>query len=539
MNETEVGPLSRRNFLATMSAGALAVSSGTVAPWQRDPAPTATTDAGVVRGTLSPAGVAVFRGVPYAASTEGRNRFRPPAPVTPWTGVRDALEPGAIAPQNDDDRMGLFARYRQGEDCLNLNVWTPALDGAKRPVVVFMHGGGFTTGAGSLGLYDGTILAKAHDVVVVTINYRLGILGFPPFQLHGSDVSSNLGVLDAMAALGWVQRNIAAFGGDPARVLQCGQSAGAMISAALGVIAEAAPLYQRAAPFSMQALVTLDRERQARFTHEVLAALGLGPKALPTLASLPVADLLRAQDVVRAQGIAAIDPEDQMRWPFSFNHDDVTFRDDPATSIAKGRYRHVPTLIGATTEELLLSPAQERANPTARARLAKDGYLAALGTHIGAERATSIWSTYRAEYPDASELDVAGLMETDRLYRIPALRIAESLAPRHRSWSYAMAYRGTGPVFKGAHHAIDLPFWFGALRYPQVAAIFLGHEATPEETALSGAMQRTLVDFARDGRADWAPYDAIRRTTKRFNLAITVESDPQGATRKSWEGLVR
>ncbi len=525
---------SRRDFLAVVGAvaAAPAVLRGV------EPDTVAATAAGSVRGAVNSLGVLTFKGIPYAASTEGSGRFRPAAMMVPWTGVRDATQPGPIAPQNDDDRLGAYARFSQTEDCLNLNVWTPALDGARRPVIVFMHGGGFTTGSGSLGLYDGSILAKSHDVVVVTINYRLGIFGFPPFQFHGPDVSSNLGLLDAVAALTWVNANIAGFGGDPSRVLQCGQSAGAMISAALGVVPAARGLYQRAAPMSLQYLVTVDRERQTRYTGEILTALGLGGSDLPKLATLPVADLLKAQDVVRTKGLAAPSPDDQMRWPFMLNHDDVLFGDDPCLAIRKGRYRDVPTLVGATTEELMISPAQERANPTARARLAKDVFLPGLAGQVGNAKADQVWATYRAEYPEASDIDLAGLIGTDQLYRVPAVRVAEAQARHRTAWSYAVAYRGTGPVFHGAHHAIDLPFWFGTLKYPPVAAIFLGHPATEQEQALSAEMQRTLAGFARTGTAGWPAYDTRTRTTRIFDLETTTEPDPRSATRRIWDGLV-
>jgi para-nitrobenzyl esterase len=434
--------------------------------------------------------------------------------------------------------MGAYARYPQSEDCLNLNIWTPAADGGKRPVIMFMHGGGFSTGSGSLGLYDGSSLARRGDVVVVTINYRIGLLGFPPFQIHGESVSNNLGVLDAIAALAWIRENIAGFGGDPHRVLQCGQSAGAMISAALGVVPAARGLYHRAAPMSLQYLVTVDRERQARYTREILDALGLGLGDLKRLQTLPVKALLEAQGVVRGQGYAAPDPEDQKRWPFMLNHDDLVFKDDPCNLIRRGKYADIPTMAGATTEELLLSPAQERANPTSRERARKEACLPNLAQQVGAERAEQIWTLYASEYPQYSDVDICGQISTDQLYRVPALRIAEALAKRGRGWSYAVAYRGTGPFFSNAHHAIDLPFWFGTLIYPPVADIFLGHPATEAELALSAAMQSSLTTFARDGRADWPSYDTRTRQTMIFDLERKVVSDPAPATRRIWDGIV-
>ncbi len=527
--------LTRRDFLAVVGAA----TSAPVFLRGAAPDPVAVTTGGSVRGAINSAGVVAFRGVPFAASTAGPGRFRPPAPVPGWSGIRDTLAAGPIAPQNDDDRMGLLARYTQSEDCLNLNIWTPALDDTRRPVIVFMHGGGFTTGSGSLGLYDGSILARAHDVVVVTINYRLGIFGFPPFQLHGPEVSANLGLEDAIAALQWVKANIAAFGGDPDRVLQCGQSAGGMLSATMGVVPAARGLYQRAVPMSLQYLVTVDRDRQARYTAEILAALGIARGDLRRLADLPMAALLEAQGVVRAKGLAAANPEDQIRWPFMLNHDDIVLGEDPCVAIGKGRYRDVPTLVGATTEELMLSPAQERANPTARARLAKDVFLAGLRGQIGAGKTDAVWSAYRTEYPDKSDIDLAGLISTDQLYRIPAVRLAEAQG-RHpgRAWAYQVGYRGTGPVFHGAHHAIDLPFWFGTIKYPPVAAIFLGHDATELELTLAAEMQRTLATFARSGMAEWPVYELRTRQTRMFDLESRTVADPRPATRKVWDGVV-
>ncbi|MEO8450198.1 MAG: carboxylesterase family protein [Gemmatimonadota bacterium] len=524
---------SRRDFLASVAALAaihprllLAAKEG----------PVARTAYGSVQGTVNQLGVVAFKGVPFAATTGGANRFHPPIPPAPWTGVREAANPGPISPQNDDDKIGAYAKYTQSEDCLNLNIWTPAADGGRRPVIMFMHGGGFTTGSGSLGLYDGSILAKAHEVVVVTINYRLGLLGFPPFQLHGAGISNNLGLLDSIAALKWIRENISGFGGDPSRVLQCGQSAGAMISAGLGVLPAASGLYQRAVPMSAQYLVTVDRDRQARYTRELLDALGLGPKDAARLQSLPVADLLRAQGTVREKGLAAPGIEDQKRWPFMLNRDDVVFRDEPCELIKRGKYADVATLVGATTEELLLSPAQEKANPTARERSLKSACLGGLTAQLGTERAGRIWDLYAAEYPMATEVDICGMIGTDQLYRMPAIRIAE--ARPGRSWSYAAAYRGTGPFFTGAHHAIDLPFWFGTLAYPQLAGFFLGHPATEAELALSSLMQKTLAGFARDGRAPWPKYDLTHRPTMVFDLESKVVNDPASATRAIWDGIV-
>jgi para-nitrobenzyl esterase len=532
--------ISRRVFITGAAGAALTAwkPSGLLRAFGGAAGPIVKTANGTVQGAVDHAGMLVFKGVPYAGPTGGDNRFRPPAAVLPSTGVRDATAFGPICPQNDDDKMGMYAAFRQDEDCLNLNIWTPAADNAKRPVLVFMHGGGFSTGTGGSSLYEGSSLAKSQDIVVVTINYRLGILGWPPFQIYGPEVTNNLGLADCIAALKWIRENIGAFGGDPHNVTQSGQSAGAMLSAALGTVAQAKGLFDRAVPISMQTLVASDPERQARNTSKVLSQLGLPSSDLAKLKSLPVADLLKAQKTVRDAGVAAPAMADQLRWPFMFNIDGVFFKEDPCDVIKHGGYADVPTMIGSTTEELVIVPVQINANPTAKARAMKAMALPALKAEVGAERAQKIWDAYAAEMPNAPETEISGMIGTDWSYRVPAIRIAEAEAKHDRAWMYAFAYQGKGPYFTNAHHALDLPFWFGTLVYPKAAALFLGHDANEKELELSNAMQRALGSFARNGRPDWPAYNLKSRETMIFNLASKVASNPRSDARKLWDGIV-
>ena len=501
-----------------------------------DASPSATasvrTTAGVVRGAVID-GVQTFKGVPYADGRAEVARFRPAGPARAWSGERNATTHGPICPQNDDDGVGAFASFTQDEDCQNLTIWTPDLAGS-RPVFVWFHGGGFTTGCGSLGLYDGARLAREQDLVVVGVNYRLGVLGWPPFQVHGPEITNNLGLTDCIAALEWVRDNIAAFGGDPDNVTQSGQSAGGMISAMLGLVAPAP--FAKAMPLSLQTLVGLEPERQARYAAECLAEFDLGAADLPRLTDAPVADLLKAQWTVRQRALHGLDITAQIRWPFMPNRDDVLITRDPADQVA-GAARARPLLTGATTEELVVTPLQLNANPTAAKLSTCALSQAGLTKLFGAEAAAQVWKTYEAAYPGLPDSDLAGLIATDKDYRIPALRLAEAPGPA-KAFVYAFAYRGRGAYFPNAHHALDLPFWFGTVHDPRYAHFFLGGEATEGELDLSRRMTTALGDFARTGAPSWAAYATDSRATMVFDVDRGLENDPQSATRQVWTDLL-
>jgi para-nitrobenzyl esterase len=245
-------------------------------------------------------GVLVFRGVPFARPPLGKLRFQPPERPEPWSGLRDATRFGPAAPQ----RAGMLGPvFRLGigetsEDCLYLNVWTPGLDGARRPVFVWIHGGAFVIGAGSQTLYDGAVLARRGNAVVVTINYRLGALGFlrlRELSRGALQVTGNEGLLDQLAALEWVRDEIAAFGGDPGNVTLFGESAGAMSCAALLGTPRAQGLFHRAILQSGSANYVSPADVAARLAHALLAELGLGPDVVHALRELPVERLLAAQ----------------------------------------------------------------------------------------------------------------------------------------------------------------------------------------------------------------------------------------------------
>lgn len=502
-------------------------------------APTAVTAQGQLSGLTLPSGVRAFLGVPYAGSTAPPHRFRAPRPPRAWDGVREAAAPGPICPQNDDDGVGAFAGLTQSEDCLNLNIWTPACDGAARGVFVFFHGGGFTTGTGSLSLYDGARLAAAENIVVVTANYRLGVLGWPPFAAWGPAESRNLGLLDAMAALRWVRQNIGAFGGDPDRITQGGQSAGAMISSMLTRIPDAEGLFARAAPMSLQTLVGLEPARQDRYAAEILAELDGAD--IDHLKTAPLEDLLKAQWTVRQRALHVVDTVDQLRWPFMPNRDGLLIETDPKDWVAAGpRHRasgRIPILAGYTTEELVTTPLQLNANPTAATLSTPAVTLKGLTELFGEAAALRVWETYAGAYPRASESELCGLIATDKDYRLPAVRLVEAQGAGE-AWLYAFDYRGRGPYFPNAHHALDLPFWFGATAEPRYAGFFLGGEATEAESALARAMQRALGGFVRGEGPGWAPYEPARRETMVFGLASAAEADPAADTRRVWDGLV-
>jgi len=271
----------------------------------------AETSHGRLRGVVED-GVVAFKGVPYAAPPTGPLRWRPPEPPARWTGIRDALEFGPRAPQSAPLPTETFPGdpLEQSEDCLSLNVWTPEVDDARRPVMVWVHGGGFTTGSGAVGLYRGEHLAR-RGVVVVTINYRLGALGWlaHPLLEHPAGGLGNWGLLDQMAALAWVRDNIAGFGGDPSKVMVFGESAGAMSVAALLASRSARPLFRRAAVQS-GAAVALGVRSAAVLAEDILSGLGLSPApdTAEVLRQVPAEELLEVQHDVAAAYAGSVCP---------------------------------------------------------------------------------------------------------------------------------------------------------------------------------------------------------------------------------------
>ncbi len=305
------------------------------------------TRAGALRGARED-GVAVFRGVPYAAPPVGGLRFQPPQPVPAWSGERDATRDGPIAPQGRSRLahiMGDFERP-QSEDCLTLNIWTPAPDAKKRPVMVWIHGGAFASGAGSLAWYSGEKFAADGDIVAVSINYRLGALGF--LCLPGVS-DGNLGLLDQVAALRFVRDNIAAFGGDPDNVTVVGQSAGAASIAILMTMREAQGLFRRAilqsTPFGRMSRTLEDAHRIGR---RLLDVLGLKPEEAGTLKTLPAAKFVAAQGEVARLEKKFADAQAPF-WPVI---DGKVFPGDVGPALAAGAGAGIETMIGTTREEM-------------------------------------------------------------------------------------------------------------------------------------------------------------------------------------------
>ena len=448
-----------------------------------------------MRGLVS-RGALAFLGIPYARAASGRLRFRAPQLPEPWPGIRDCFEPGQGAPQRSalpQWMQGITGNPRAtGEDCLRVHVFTPAADAGKRPVLVWIHGGGFAFGAGSAPIYDGARLAREHDVVVVTLNYRLGALGFAQLDTvaRGGPFDSNVGLRDQLAALAWVREHAAAFGGDASNLTVFGESAGAMSIAALLGSPLARGLFRRAICQSGAAHHVSSRERAARMAYALLRALDLTAAQAERLCDVPLASLVDAQ--LRA---AASMPAPWGLLPWQPALDDDTLPEPPLDAIAAGSARGVPLLLGTNRDEynLFLLNGAVRAMDEARLRTV-------ITRVIGAERMADGHSLYRELLPRALPVECWSLFQTHRVFRAPAERLAD-LAVTHTPAVYSYLFTWSPPLAPrrvGACHALEIPLVFGSYRRPLLRPLFAS--AGP----LSRAMQASWIAFARGG----APADA-------------------------------
>jgi para-nitrobenzyl esterase len=493
--------------------------------------PTVQTDKGpVVGSTKGP--VHVFRGIPYARPPAGELRWRPPEVPRPWTSPLDASRFGHIAPQNQSQLEQLFGgkHLEQDEASLTLNVWTPGLGDTRRPVMVWIHGGAFVTGSGATPWYDGARLAAAGDVVVVTINYRLGALGFLELGELGDErfaASGNCGLLDQVAALRWVRDNVRAFGGDPTQVTVFGESAGAMSIGTLLGLPAAKGLFSRAILQSGACANVTKRETAEGVARDLLAELGIGPANATRLVDVPTDRLLAAQGRVVDRS-----------WPnlaFMPVVDGVTLPRPPLEAVMDGSSAEVEAIIGTTRDEMRLFSMMD-------GRLSKvdQAQIDHRAESIFGSSAAKAMEVYRRSRPEMPPGEVWIDVLSDQVFRIPAIRLAEAHS-RHQPRTYMYLFSWVTPILDGrlgSPHGLDVPFAFDNL---EKASLFTGDGSARHRVA--EGMSRAWLAFARHEAPvastlpPWPAYEVGQRSTMIFDDESVVEDDPGAEERRLWDGV--
>jgi carboxylesterase type B len=490
--------------------------------------PTVKTRYGEVRGSTVD-GVTVFKGIPYAAPPWGSRRMRPPLPVESWSGVRDATAFGAAPPALPlaPEVAALIPDVGvvPGEDCLNLNIWTPDMGAMGLPVMVWITGGFFEFGVGAG--YDGRRFAR-DGVVCVTLNYRAGAEGF----LDLGDGMADLGLLDQVAALEWVRENIAAFGGDPGNVTVFGESAGAMSIAVLLAMPRAEGLFRRAILQSGAANAVTPTATAQRIARDLAARLGV-PATRDAIAAVPIERMLQAQAQLQADLQAdpgRFGPEvaaGRLPWQPSVDGDVVP--DRPIDRIRAGAGAGIDLIVGTNVDEGRVSlVATGGANGVPVEAVA--GLAATFG--LPPERALA---AYRAAYPDGAVGELLAAVQTDGFWRVPALRLADAHAGAPGA-TYMYEFAWPSPAFGGllgACHGLEIAFVFDTLD-PSFTPMLGPALGTDPPQSLADAMHSAWVAFATSGDPGWPRYDLDRRATMRFDTPSEVIDDPRAAERALW-----
>jgi para-nitrobenzyl esterase len=524
----------RREILKSSLAGCgAALAGGSLRSLLAESAgPIVETNLGKLRG-VSTNGVYTFKGIHYGASTDGSMRFMPPVRPASWSGVRDAINLGPLAPQilssatgGSDIRKAMGDINGPGEiseDCLVLNVWTPSLHRGKRPVMVWLHGGGYTSGSDGAPTYDGTNLAHKRDVVIVGLNHRLNVFGYLDLaELGGAKYadSGNVGMLDIVLALEWVRDNIARFGGDPANVTIFGESGGGGKVSTLMAMPPAKGLFHKAIVESGSTLKSISREDANKSAERFVAKLGITPDHIDELQTLPMERLLDAMRSLTGPNALRLGPvvdgRSLPRNPFD--------PDAPAQSA------NVPMLIGTNgTETTLLLGLGD----PALFSLNEADMRSRLKTYLHLEddaKLDSLIATYKKDRPGATPSDIYFAVTTDRMMRMNAIAQAERKAAQGAAPAYMYIFDWRTPVLGGklrSPHGIELAFVFD--NTDKTVGLNGG---APDVAVLADEVSAAWTAFARSGNPNvsslphWPAYDTTSRATMVFNDECKEENDP-------------
>jgi para-nitrobenzyl esterase len=495
--------------------------------------PIATTKYGKVKGYVDN-NIDVFKGIPYGDNTANR-RFQAPVPPVPWNDIKDATEFGPVAPQGPIGKSNFYPMPKEGtkmsEDCLHLNVWTPGLrDGKQRPVMVWFHGGGYSSWSCNIDLYDGVNLCRKGDVVVVTVNHRLNGFGYLYLgELGGKEFaeSGNAGMLDLVLALKWIKENISEFGGDPDNVTIFGESGGGAKCATLMAMPAARGLFNKVITESGQQLTGRTKVHATETALNILKALNISPGKIDEIKTIPMEKL---NEAIQGNSFAPVT-------------DGIVLPRDPFSPDASPLSADIPMIMGNNHDETTLLIG---ARDTSTFNLSWKQLPAKISQHvkqfIGNLDPKMIIKKYRNWYPDYSPSDIFFAVTTAARSWKGMVIESERRAEQNGAPTYVFQLNWKSPVSGGkwkASHTMDVPLVFNNIEYGKTMT-----GIGPEAQKMADIMSESWLAFARNGNPDtpniphWPRFDLKNRATMVFDLQSKVENDPRGNERKLFAPVI-